>query len=65
MNQKGHSDWSGMIFLFLFAGIGLLLAEGGLIAATIIWWRYMAARIGFGILAIVGLIFIIKLLVGK
>jgi len=59
LNQKGHSDWSGLAWLFLFACLAVFLVEGGLITATILLWKNMIARIIFGILSIAGAIFII------
>ena len=60
MNNKGHSDWSGLAYLFIICCLAVLLAEGGLIAVTIIWWKYMMVRLIFGILSIAGLVFIVK-----
>ncbi len=63
MNQKGHSDWSGMFWLFLLACIAVFLVEGGLIAVTVIWWKYITVRILFGILSIAGLVFIARTII--
>jgi len=60
MNNRGHADWSGLAYLFILCCMAILFVEGGLIAATIIWWRYMTVRLVFGILSIAGLFFIVK-----
>lgn len=60
INNKGHGDWSGLAWLFLFSCLAVLFIEGGLIAITILWWKYIVARIVFGILSIAGAVFIAR-----
>jgi len=62
-DNNGHSDWSGLAWLFILACITVILGEGGLIAITIIWWKYMVVRIVFGILAILGAVLITKTII--
>lgn len=60
IDNNGHSDWSGLAWLFILSCIAVLLVEGGLIAITIIWWKYLTVRLIFGILSIAGAIFITR-----
>ena len=58
----GYAD---AILLWIMALIVVvLLIEGAFIAVTFIWWRYLAIRIIFGILAIAGLAFIVGTVLG-
>jgi hypothetical protein len=60
LNNRGHSDWSGLIWLFLLVATAVLLVEAGLVAVAIVWWKNMVIRVIFGVLAVAGFCFIIK-----
>jgi hypothetical protein len=60
LNQHGHGNYEGLLWLFIIVAICVLAVEGGLITTTIIFWKYLWARILFGILSIAGLIFLVK-----
>ena len=62
MNQRGHSDWSGLLWLLAIGVVGCIMVEGTLIALTIYLWRFLLWRIVFGVLAIGGAILIVKYL---
>ncbi len=60
MNQKGHSDFSGILCLFAIFIIFCFVAEAGFITLTIVLWKYLGWRIIFGGIALIGAILIIK-----
>jgi hypothetical protein len=61
-NERGHSDMSGLLWLFVIAAVICFVVEGSFIALTVILWKHLVWRIVFGCLAIGGLIFIIHYL---
>lgn len=61
LNQKGHGDYYGLMWLFFTVALIVIGAECALVAVTIIFWKYMWVRIVFGIASVLGLIFIIKM----
>ena len=58
-DQRGHSDWSGMIWAFIVIAVLAVLVETGLVVMTVILWKYVSWRILFGVLSIAGILFIL------
>ncbi len=59
MNQRGHSDFTGLFLLFILVTFGCLAIEGAFIGLTVILWKDTLWRFIFGFLATVGGIFMI------
>ena len=54
MNQRGHSDWTGMAWLLGIVAVVCFLLEGSFVALTIAFWELTKVRILFGTLALLG-----------